>query len=65
MPAQAGIQGREGMDTGFRRYDGSQPDPNCSEIFARDTKDTKVSEKYCSELPALGVLRGEKSQSIN
>jgi len=23
MPAQAGIQGREGMDTGFRRYDGS------------------------------------------
>jgi len=23
MPAQAGIQGREGMDTGFRRYDGN------------------------------------------
>jgi hypothetical protein len=23
MPAEAGIQGREGMDTGFRRYDGS------------------------------------------
>jgi len=22
MPAQAGIQGREEMDTGFRRYDG-------------------------------------------
>ncbi len=21
MPAQAGIQAREGMDTGFRRYD--------------------------------------------
>jgi hypothetical protein len=21
MPAEAGIQGREGMDTGFRRYD--------------------------------------------
>ena len=21
MPAQAGIQGTEGMDTGFRRYD--------------------------------------------
>ena len=23
MPAKAGIQGREGMDTGFRRYDGN------------------------------------------
>jgi hypothetical protein len=23
MPAQAGIQEREGMDTGFRRYDGT------------------------------------------
>jgi hypothetical protein len=23
MPAEAGIQGRKGMDTGFRRYDGS------------------------------------------
>ena len=22
MPAQAGIQGKGGMDTGFRRYDG-------------------------------------------
>jgi hypothetical protein len=23
MPAKAGIQRREGMDTGFRRYDGA------------------------------------------
>ena len=23
MPAEAGIQGREGMDTGLRRYDGT------------------------------------------
>ena len=27
MPAQAGIQGREGMDTGFRRYDKSTEQP--------------------------------------
>jgi len=27
MPAKAGIQGREGMDTGFRRYDKSRKKP--------------------------------------
>ena len=38
MPAKAGIQGREGMDTGFRRYDGNlvpirRPDRTCACIF--------------------------------
>jgi hypothetical protein len=36
MPAQAGIQGREGMDTGFRRYDASRPDRTCIDIFERE-----------------------------
>ena len=40
MPAEAGIQGREGMDTGFRRYDETlvpsrRPNPTCTSIFAR------------------------------
>ena len=34
MPTKTGIQGREGMDTGFRRYDGnfvnSSPDRLCT-----------------------------------
>jgi len=38
MPAQAGIQGPEGMDTGFRRYDGNlllirRLDHGCTCIF--------------------------------
>ena len=38
MPAEAGIQGRQGMDTGFRRYDGSlvpilRPDRTDTGIF--------------------------------
>ena len=38
MPAKAGIQGREAMDTGFRRYDGNlvpicRPDHTCTCIF--------------------------------
>lgn len=50
MPAQAGIQGREGMDTGFRRYDGNlvpirRPDHTCTCNVEGCTKDTKGSDK--------------------
>jgi len=50
MPAQAGIQGREGMDTGLRRYDGNLV-PCVARIipahvfFKDSTKETKVSDK--------------------
>jgi hypothetical protein len=42
MPAQAGNQEREGMDTGFRRYDGifvpiRLSGPTCTCIFERAT----------------------------
>ena len=41
MPAEAGIQAREGMDTGFRRYDGTFlpircADHTCTYIFERE-----------------------------
>ena len=57
MPAKAGIQGREGMDTGFRRYDGSlmpirRPDHACTGIFYGGTKDAKGSDNFSE-------LRGE------
>jgi hypothetical protein len=57
MPAKAGIQGREGMDTGFRRYDGNlvpirRPDHTCTGIFYGGTKDAKGSDNF-SELRAL------------
>jgi len=53
MPAQAGMQGSEGMDTGFRGYDGIHP------ISSRegDTKITKFGEK---EYPKPSCLRGEQ-----
>ena len=43
MPAEAGIQGREGMDTGFRRYDETfvpnrRLDPTCRFIFEGGTE---------------------------
>jgi len=46
MPAQAGIQGREGMDTGFRRYDETfvpsrGPEPTCTCIFEGGTEFTE------------------------
>ena len=46
MPAQAGIQGREGMDTGFRRYDETcvlirRPVHTCTCIFKGDAEHTE------------------------
>jgi hypothetical protein len=63
MPAESGIQGREGIDTGFRRYDGSlaptrRPDHTCIGIFYGGNKDTQGSDNYFSEPRALCVLRG-------
>ena|SRR4249920_1722843 len=46
MPAQAGIQGRERMETGFRRYDETfvpsrGPEPTCTCIFEGGTELTE------------------------
>jgi hypothetical protein len=49
MPAQAGIQGREGMDTGFRRYDGSRPDRTCVGIFEGGYQEHEVRNSNLSE----------------
>jgi len=50
MPAEAGIQGREGMDTGFRRYDGSlvpiRHPVRTSHVFSKEhTKGHEVRKK--------------------
>ena len=50
-----------GMDTGFRRYDGSlmpirRPDGTCACIFERDTKVPKVSDNHQFELRAIRAL---------
>ena len=56
MPAQAGIQGPEGMDTGFRQYDGDlvpirRPDHTCTCIFkgGRRGFDQKVMARRALE----------------
>jgi len=59
MPAKAGIQGREGMDTGLRRYDGNlvpirRPDHPCTCIF-KGHEEQEGSEN-CSSLHVLRVF---------
>jgi hypothetical protein len=58
MPAQAGIQGREGMDTGLRRYDGTESryrcaDHRCTCIFEGGTKDAKFGIVFIRNRRAL------------
>jgi hypothetical protein len=40
--------GREGMDTGFRRYDASRPDRTCIGIFEGNTNATKLLKCFLS-----------------
>ena len=46
MPAQAGIQGKEEIDTGFRRYDRIlmpiAPQILCAHVFSKETRDYEV-----------------------
>jgi hypothetical protein len=67
MPAKAGIQGREGMDTGFRRYDGNLVPTRRriipAHVFSKeDTKSTKKEMKNvgCAKhtLRSLTVSKG-------
>jgi len=48
MPAHAGIQGRQGMDTGFRRYDGTWFNSSSHRLhiyFEGETKSVKLAKK--------------------
>ena len=60
MPAEAGIQGREGMDTGFRRYDGTfvpsrRPDHTCTCIFEGDAELAEIVKLFLCDLCASAV----------
>jgi hypothetical protein len=65
MPAEAGIQGRAGMDTGFRRYDGTfvpirRSDHTYTCIFEGEHEGHEdKTRKYFRTLRALRVDRGE------
>ena len=64
MPAQAGIQALEWMDTGFRRYDGSfmpirRLDRNGASIFLRRHESARSSEIHSKNLRAFLVKVGE------
>jgi hypothetical protein len=55
MPAQAGIQGRGVMDTGLRRYDGTESryrraDHRCTRIFEGGTVGAKKLSPYLHNL---------------
>ena len=74
MPAEAGIQEREGMETGFRRYDGRRRRASVAvpyedlSIHREDTKNTKVpsyrrkpvSMLSLSWMPACAGMTTEK-----
>jgi len=70
MPAKAGIQGRKGMDTGFRRYDGNLVpirgrDHTCTCIF-KGHEEHEGSEKCFSlrDLRAFVVNNSDGSTEI-
>jgi hypothetical protein len=68
MPEEAGIQGREGMDTGFRRYDETfvpnhRLDPTCRCIFEGGHEAHEVRRLFHpNPFRVLRDLRGEKDQ---
>ena len=76
MPARAGIQGRAGMDTGFRRYDGSlmpirRPVRICTCIFYGDTEFAEiriyVNKKFLLRVLSVSAvnLRKIDAYSVN
>ena len=58
MPAEAGIQAREGMDTGFRRYE-------CAHESAASARWKSVSEEATTPKPKeTASSRGEVESNL-
>ena len=59
MPAQAGIQGREGMDTGFHRYDGRLIPVRCQivPVLVFSKKETKITKVLVACAARTGQFR--------